>query len=237
MATILAVDDSPSVRQMVKLVLGGSGHTVTEACDGSDGLAKASAQKFDLILTDLNMPVMNGIEMIRGLRKMPALNGVPIVFITTESDDGAKQEAKAAGATVGSPSLSSRSSSTPSWPSWCARDGTRFHPDGTFRSRRMEQSVPRQDRPATLSSLNPLIPLVRHQEQPAMRLTIRTKLLASFGLVLALSAGAGTLAYVKLTRLATAQSTASELMGRVDAIGDLTAAVQSAALARRTPSS
>ncbi len=66
-----------------------------------------------------------------------------------------------------------------------------------------------------------------------MRLTIRTKLLASFGLVLALSAGAGTLAYVKLTRLATAQSTASELMGRVDAIGDLTAAVQSAALAEK----
>ncbi len=99
MATILTVDDSPSVRQMVKLVLGNSGHAVTEACDGSDGLAKAAAQKFDLVLTDLNMPVMNGIDMIRGLRKMPAMNGVPIVFITTESDDAAKQEAKAAGAT------------------------------------------------------------------------------------------------------------------------------------------
>ena len=99
MATILTVDDSPSVRQMVKLVLGSSGHAVTEASDGADGLAKASAQKFDLILTDLNMPVMNGIDMIRGLRKLPAMNGVPIVFITTESDDGAKQEAKSAGAT------------------------------------------------------------------------------------------------------------------------------------------
>ncbi len=55
MATILTVDDSPSVRQMVKLVLSSSGHAVTEACDGSDGLAKASAQKFDLVLTDLNM--------------------------------------------------------------------------------------------------------------------------------------------------------------------------------------
>jgi len=99
MATILTVDDSPSVRQMVKLVLGSSGHTVAEACDGADGLAKAAAQKFDLVLTDLNMPVMNGIEMIRGLRQMPALTGVPIVFITTESDDALKQEAKAAGAT------------------------------------------------------------------------------------------------------------------------------------------
>ncbi len=99
MATILAVDDSPSIRQMVKLVLGTSGHAVTEACDGSEGLAKATAQKFDLVLTDLNMPVMNGIDMIRGLRKMPAMNGVPIVFISTESDDGAKQEARAAGAT------------------------------------------------------------------------------------------------------------------------------------------
>jgi two-component system chemotaxis response regulator CheY len=99
MATILTVDDSPSVRQMIKLVLGPAGHTVVEAGDGAEGLAKAKAQSFDLVITDLNMPVMNGMQMIRGLRALPAFMGVPIVFLTTESDDAVKQEAKAAGAT------------------------------------------------------------------------------------------------------------------------------------------
>ena len=99
MATILTVDDSPSVRQMIKLVLGPAGHTVVEAGDGSEGLARAKAQSFDLVITDLNMPVMNGMQMIRGLRALPVFTGVPIVFLTTESDDAVKQEAKAAGAT------------------------------------------------------------------------------------------------------------------------------------------
>ncbi len=99
MAAILTVDDSPSIRQMVKLVLSSAGHQVTEAENGAEGLSKAKAARFDLILTDLNMPVMNGIAMIRGLRQMPSMTGTPIVFITTESDDAMKQEAKAAGAT------------------------------------------------------------------------------------------------------------------------------------------
>jgi len=99
MAAILTVDDSPSVRQMVKLVLSSAGHNVTEAGNGAEGLEKAKGAQFDLVLTDLNMPVMNGIAMIRGLRQMPALMGTPIVFLTTESDDAVKQEAKAAGAT------------------------------------------------------------------------------------------------------------------------------------------
>jgi len=99
MASILTVDDSPSVRQMIKLVLGPAGHTVVEAGDGSEGLAKAKAQTFDLVITDLNMPVMNGMQMIKALRALPAFMGVPIVFLTTESDDAVKQEAKAAGAT------------------------------------------------------------------------------------------------------------------------------------------
>lgn len=99
MASILTVDDSPSVRQMIKLVLAPSGHKVVEAGDGSEGLAKAKSERFDLVITDLNMPVMNGLEMIRGLRALPSFTGVPIVFLTTESDDGVKQQAKAAGAT------------------------------------------------------------------------------------------------------------------------------------------
>ena len=99
MATVLTVDDSPSVRQVVKLTLSRAGHTVVEAGDGAEGLAKVKSQKFDLVITDLNMPVMNGLDMIRALRALPSFVGTPIVFLTTESDDGAKQQAKAAGAT------------------------------------------------------------------------------------------------------------------------------------------
>jgi two-component system chemotaxis response regulator CheY len=99
MANILTVDDSPSIRQMIKVVLAPAGHVVTEAGDGAQGLAKAKAAKFDLVITDLNMPVMNGMELIRALRALPALIGLPIVFLTTESNDTVKQEAKKAGAT------------------------------------------------------------------------------------------------------------------------------------------
>lgn len=99
MAIVLAVDDSPSIRQMVKVVLGPAGHTVIEAGDGAEGLAKAKANPVDIVITDLNMPVMDGLEMIRHLRGLPSLTGVPIVFLSTESDDGVKHKAKAAGAT------------------------------------------------------------------------------------------------------------------------------------------
>ena len=99
MATVLTVDDSPSVRQVVKMVLGGAGYTVIEAGDGAEGLAKATANPVDLVITDLNMPVMNGLELIRHLRQVPSIVGVPIVFLSTDSNESAKQEAKAAGAT------------------------------------------------------------------------------------------------------------------------------------------
>jgi two-component system chemotaxis response regulator CheY len=99
MKTILTVDDSSSVRQMVKITLTSAGYAVVEACDGKDGLAKAKSHSVNLVITDLNMPVMNGLEFIRSLRQLPAYRGVPIVFLTTESDDSMKQEAKAAGAT------------------------------------------------------------------------------------------------------------------------------------------
>lgn len=99
MATVLTVDDSPSIRQMIKVVLEPAGHSVVEAGDGAQGLAKAQSSKLDLVITDLNMPVMNGLELIRALRKLPSLVGIPIVFLTTESNDGVKQEAKSAGAT------------------------------------------------------------------------------------------------------------------------------------------
>ena len=99
MSTILTVDDSSSIRMAIRIALSGAGHTVQEAGDGVQGLASAGNAKFDLIITDLNMPNMDGLTMIRELRKAPEQAGVPIIFLTTESDDAMKQQAKAAGAT------------------------------------------------------------------------------------------------------------------------------------------
>lgn len=99
MTSILTVDDSASVRWTVKMALMSEGYDVTEASDGAEGLRSAAGGQFDLIITDLNMPVMNGLAMIQALRKMPEQTGVPILFLTTESDGGLKAEAKAAGAT------------------------------------------------------------------------------------------------------------------------------------------
>lgn len=97
--TILSVDDSASVRQMVSLTLSAAGYAVVEAGDGAEGLAKASGTQLDMVVTDLNMPKMDGLSLIRELRKLPAYRGVPILFLTTESDAAKKAEAKAAGAT------------------------------------------------------------------------------------------------------------------------------------------
>jgi len=98
--TILAVDDSASMRQMVKLTLSSAGYDVVEAEDGRAALAKAQVRGVNMVLTDLNMPNMDGLSLIRELRKLSAYNGVPIIFLTTESDAAKKSEAKAAGATA-----------------------------------------------------------------------------------------------------------------------------------------
>lgn len=98
-ANILTVDDSASIRLTTKVTLTNAGYTVTEAVNGAEGLATAKNGNFDLIVTDLNMPVMDGLTMIEELRKLPAQAGVPIIFLTTESDADLKARAKAAGAT------------------------------------------------------------------------------------------------------------------------------------------
>ncbi|MGV8937953.1 MAG: response regulator [Allorhizobium sp.] len=98
-ANILTVDDSASIRLTTRIALTNAGYTVTEAVDGLDGLAKLKGGNFDLIITDLNMPNMDGLTMIRQLRQMPAHTGIPVIFLTTESDGEIKQQAKAAGAT------------------------------------------------------------------------------------------------------------------------------------------
>jgi two-component system chemotaxis response regulator CheY len=96
---VLTVDDSPSIRQMVKLVLSQAGFEVHEAVDGIDGLEKAKAKSVQMVVTDLNMPRMDGITMVRELRKLPTYKGVPIILLTTESDESFKKQAKDAGAT------------------------------------------------------------------------------------------------------------------------------------------
>jgi two-component system chemotaxis response regulator CheY len=98
-ASILTVDDSASIRLTTRVALTNAGYTVTEAVDGRDGIAKLNSGRFDMIVTDLNMPNMDGLTMIRELRKMPAHMGIPVIFLTTESDNELKQQAKAAGAT------------------------------------------------------------------------------------------------------------------------------------------
>jgi two-component system, chemotaxis family, chemotaxis protein CheY len=99
MKRILTVDDSASVRQMVSFTLRKAGYEVVEAVDGKDGLGKAGSEKFDLIITDLNMPNMDGIQMITAVRKLAGAAFVSILMLTTESQAGKKDEGRKAGAT------------------------------------------------------------------------------------------------------------------------------------------
>jgi two-component system chemotaxis response regulator CheY len=99
MATILSVDDSASMRQMVAFTLKGAGYTVIEAVDGSDALQKAQGGKADLVLTDVNMPNMDGISLVKELRALPDYKFTPILLLTTESGVDKKTEGKKAGAT------------------------------------------------------------------------------------------------------------------------------------------
>lgn len=95
---IMTVDDSASVRQMVSFTLKNAGYDVVEASDGKDALAKLSGP-VDMVITDLNMPNMDGITLIKNLRANPACKFIPIIMLTTESQAGKKQEGKEAGAT------------------------------------------------------------------------------------------------------------------------------------------
>lgn len=99
MANILAVDDSASMRQMVSFTLKGAGHNVTEANDGQQALTIAKKQKFDLVLSDVNMPNMDGIALTKELRALPNFKFTPILILTTEAGLSKKQDGKAAGAT------------------------------------------------------------------------------------------------------------------------------------------
>ena len=97
-ATILTVDDSKSIRQMVTFTLQQAGYDVLEAEDGQDALTKLT-QQVKLVLSDLNMPNLNGIGLIKAIRANPSSKFLPVIMLTTESQDGIKQEGRAAGAT------------------------------------------------------------------------------------------------------------------------------------------
>lgn len=97
--TILAVDDSASIRQMVSFTLKGAGYEVVEAVDGQDGLNKSKSKPCNLVLTDQNMPNMDGLTLIKSLRATPQYKTVPILMLTTESGEAMKAQGRAAGAT------------------------------------------------------------------------------------------------------------------------------------------
>ena len=96
--TIMVVDDSISIRQVVGLALKQAGYDVIEGCDGRDALAKLTGQKVNLIISDVNMPNMDGIAFVRELKTLPAYKFTPVLMLTTESQEDKKEQGKAAGA-------------------------------------------------------------------------------------------------------------------------------------------
>ncbi|MEJ6472706.1 response regulator [Pseudoalteromonas piscicida] len=96
--TIMVVDDSLSIRQVVGIALRGAGFEVLEACDGKDALSKLTGQKVHLVISDVNMPNMNGIEFVKSLKQQPAYRFTPVIMLTTEGADEMKAAGKAAGA-------------------------------------------------------------------------------------------------------------------------------------------
>jgi len=99
MSKILVVDDSNSIRDMVSFTLKSAGYDTIEARDGQQGLSKAKSNSFDLVISDVNMPIMDGITLCSELRKLPSFKFTPVLMLTTESSVDMKMRGKAAGAT------------------------------------------------------------------------------------------------------------------------------------------
>lgn len=96
--TIMIVDDSASMRQLVGIALRGAGYEVLEGCDGKDALTRLDGRRVNLIISDVNMPDMDGIAFVRNLKKIPAYKFTPVIMLTTEIHEAKKEESKAAGA-------------------------------------------------------------------------------------------------------------------------------------------
>ena len=96
--TIMIVDDSASMRRVVGIALKGAGYEVLEGVDGKDALSKLKGQKVHMIISDVNMPVMDGIAFLKAVKQMPAYKFTPVIMLTTESAEDKKREGQAAGA-------------------------------------------------------------------------------------------------------------------------------------------
>jgi two-component system chemotaxis response regulator CheY len=96
--TIMIVDDSASLRQVVSIALKGAGYDTLEASDGKDALSKLTGQKIHLIISDVNMPNMDGLTFVRQAKQLPAYKFTPVIMLTTEAGETKKQEGQAAGA-------------------------------------------------------------------------------------------------------------------------------------------
>ena len=96
--TILIVDDSPSLRQVVAIALKGAGFDIIEASDGKVALSKLDGKKIHLVISDVNMPNMDGITFVQEMKKLPAYKFTPVIMLTTESQEAKKREGQAAGA-------------------------------------------------------------------------------------------------------------------------------------------
>ncbi len=96
--TIMIVDDSASLRQVVSIALKGAGYETVEACDGKDALSKLDGRKLHLIISDVNMPNMDGLTFVHMAKQMPAYKFTPVIMLTTEVSDAKKKEGQAAGA-------------------------------------------------------------------------------------------------------------------------------------------
>jgi two-component system chemotaxis response regulator CheY len=96
--TVMVVDDSASLRQVVGIALKGAGYDVLEGCDGQDALSKLTGQKVHLIISDVNMPNMDGISFVKAVKQLPNYKFTPVIMLTTESQESTKQQGQAAGA-------------------------------------------------------------------------------------------------------------------------------------------
>ncbi len=96
--TIMIVDDSASMRRVVGIALKGAGYDLIEGCDGKDALSKLTGQKVHMIISDVNMPIMDGITFLKAIKQMPAYKFTPVIMLTTESEESKKREGQAAGA-------------------------------------------------------------------------------------------------------------------------------------------
>lgn len=99
MATILTVDDTASMRQMISFTLNSVGYEVIQACDGKEALKLIEGKKVDLVIADVNMPNMDGITLVKSLREQADYKFIPILVLTTESQESKRQQGKVAGAT------------------------------------------------------------------------------------------------------------------------------------------